>query len=199
MGRENILINIMSTEKRKVSTDALETLGNIISEGAGRDAIHLAVEPVEAGEYLSAGDHIGFLDGKASSRANKKLGIVDPFITGSIQPGQKFWLIVYPRQITSLRHVWEHPDFVDKQPVEEGLSEIDKSKAWIKNFADRIRQHPDSLMDAAERWAESEDYTYDNSESYKEHWEEFPEFWRHYEIVTGKTAEDKSSFFTCSC
>lgn len=37
-------------DKRSVSTDALETLGTIIDDRAGRDAIHLAVEPVHAGE-----------------------------------------------------------------------------------------------------------------------------------------------------
>lgn len=36
------------SDKRKVTTDALETLGNII-ESRGRDAIHLAAEPVVAG------------------------------------------------------------------------------------------------------------------------------------------------------
>lgn len=45
----------MSADNRKVTTDALETLGTIIGTSEGRDAIHLAVEPVEAGERLSPG------------------------------------------------------------------------------------------------------------------------------------------------
>src|SRR5690348_4912807 len=103
----------MSADKRSTHTDALATLGTIIEDG-GRDAIHLAVEPIEAGEQLYPGQHIGIVDGKASTKAKKKLGIVDPFIDGFVPKGQKFWLIVYPRQITSLRHVWEHPDFFNK-------------------------------------------------------------------------------------
>lgn len=101
----------MSVDKRKVSTDALETLGTIIDNTAGRDAIHLAVEPSVAGEILYAGQHIGYVNGKATTKAKKKVGIVDPFIIGPVPEGSMFWLVVFPRQITSLRHVWTHPDF----------------------------------------------------------------------------------------
>jgi len=185
-------------DKRKVTTDALETLGNIIESG-GRDAIHLAVEPIVAAENLYPGQHIGLVDGKASTKAAKKLGIVDPFISGFVPEGKMFWLVVYPRQITSLRHVWEHPEFPEKPVPVEITDPIEVSKKWINNFADRIRQHPQKLMDAADNWVENEDYTYDNSESYKGFWDEFPEFWKHYEIVTGKKPKEPQSFFTCSC
>lgn len=187
------------SDKRKVTTDALETLGNIIESG-GRDAIHLAVEPVVAAEDLYPGQHVGLGADGATTNGVKKLGIVDPFILGMIPKGKKFWLIVYPRTITSLRHVWEHPDFTEKNAIIE-LSEVGRSKLWINDFADRIRQHPESLMSAADLWVSSngEEYTYDNSETYKDHYEEFPEFWKHYKIVTGKTAKEETSFFTCSC
>ena len=36
------------SDKRKVSTDALETLGTLIGSDEKRDAIHLAVIPCEA-------------------------------------------------------------------------------------------------------------------------------------------------------
>ena len=74
----------MSGDKRKVSTDALETLGTIIDSEQKRDAIHLAVEPVEAGEMIKPGSRIGILNGKAYeitySNEIKDLGIADPFI-----------------------------------------------------------------------------------------------------------------------
>src|SRR5580698_4671880 len=101
-----------NAEKRSVSTDALETLGTIIDERAGRDAIHLAVEPVVAGETLIAGADVGFLeDGTVGGSAKTLLGIVDPFLKSPVLSGERFWLVVYPRQITSLRHVWTHPAF----------------------------------------------------------------------------------------
>jgi hypothetical protein len=105
----------MFADNRTVSTDALETLGMIHFKPEARDAIHLAVDPIVAGEALRPGEHIGIIGGKAYSRYEhrdiKLLGIVDPFLPREVQPGERFWLVVYPRQISSLRHVWEHPDF----------------------------------------------------------------------------------------
>lgn len=104
-----------NADKRSVSTDALETLGMIHFRPEQRDAIHLAVMPVEAGMPLMRGADIGIgTDGKAyTTQADVKLiGIVDPFIPNKgVKRGEKFWLVIYPRMITSLRHVWEHPAF----------------------------------------------------------------------------------------
>lgn len=190
------------SEDRPVHTDALRTLGTIIGEGEKRDAIHLAVEPVIASERLYPGQKVGLLDGKANTKA-KPLGIVDPFLAQSVEIGQRFWLVVFPRQITSLRHVWSHPDFADvAEPKNEPAdTKLAASQAWIAEFAAQIDQTPNRLMDAAEQWLNSGDYTYDNSESYKDHYAKFKEFWPHYEIVTGKTVaeSDRKSFFTCSC
>lgn len=189
------------SDKRKVTTDALETLGTIIEDG-GRDAIHLAVEPVVAGEVLYPGQHIGIRDGKALGVRDgvKALGIVDPFLTGRINPDQKFWLVVFPRQITSLRHVWSHPDFHEATEKNTDHNDpVEISKAWITAFAVEIDQTYHRLMKAADDWFYHNEYTYDNNESYKEHWDKFPEFWDHYKVVTGREPSEKESFFTCSC
>jgi hypothetical protein len=42
----------MTADQRSVATDALATPGTITDETAGRDAIHLAVEPVIAAHTL---------------------------------------------------------------------------------------------------------------------------------------------------
>lgn len=191
----------MSADKRSTHTDALATLGTIIDETAGRDAIHLAVEPVIAGEYLKPGSHIGIKNGRAYNAVTsniKRVGIVDPFLNKDVKTNQKFWLIVYPRTITSLRHVWEHPDFGNEtKPNIE--NDYDRSLAWIQRFAEDIDQTYNRLMEAADQWVESGDYTYDNSERYKDHYDKFEEFWEHYEVVRGRAPGSKESFFTCSC
>lgn len=195
----------MSGDKRSVHTDALATLGTIIGADEARDAIHLAVEPVIAAEKLWPGADVGILpDGKASTNAGKMLGIVDPFIKGGVRAGDRFWLIVYPRQITSLRHVWAHPDFPQAENITDDArpeTDVEASKKWIEAFAARLDQTPNRLMSAATEWLEYSDYTYENTETYKDHWGEFPEFWKHFSIVTGKDVDgrDGDYFFTCSC
>lgn len=191
-----------STDKRSVATDALETLGHCpIPDDSGRDAIHLAVEPVVAGMDLYPGQHVGLENGRAWASAAKKLGIVDPFLKGRVEPGQRFWLVVYPRQITSLRHVWSHPDFAGEGVPTASTDPVEVSRLWIEKFAATLDQTPNRLMEAAENYVECGDYTYDNSERYKNHWEAFPEFWRHYTIVTGNPAPKDATEvpFTCSC
>lgn len=115
-----------NTDKRTPHTDALDSLGTILNGTEHRDAIHLGVEPVIAGMPLIAGDRIGIKDGKAyrlKSRYDrgslKYMGIVDPFLSIPIQVDERFWLVVPPRTITSLRHVWEHPDFPKSQDIPE--------------------------------------------------------------------------------
>lgn len=201
----------MTNQTHKVATDALETLGMLIPENSGRDAIHLAVEPVVAGEHLYPSQRIKLVDGKAVS-ANTiadAIGIVDPFLSIPVMPDQRFWLVVLPRTITSLRHVWSHPAFPEERPFHADADEhyVDPqaaSKAWIEAFAASIEQTYNRLMAAADEWVESREYTYDNSESYKGNWDGFTEFWDHWERVTGRTGpdregHDRSSFFTCSC
>ena len=93
-------------------------LGKIIPDGATveRDAIHIAVAPVVAGESLDPSERVYMKWGEAWSHhpldREKVVGIVDPFLEVSIEKGQRFWLYLFPGSITSLRHDWTHPAFV---------------------------------------------------------------------------------------
>ena len=51
----------MPSDNRTVTTDALETLGSLITPAEGRDAIHLAVENVVAAMSLRPGEDVGFI------------------------------------------------------------------------------------------------------------------------------------------
>lgn len=193
------------SDKRQVATDALETLGTIIDHTAARDAIHLAVEPVVAAHMMEPGAHVGLMpDGRASELVTKKVGIVDPFLNRDVVAGDRFWLVVYPRQITSLRHVWEHPDF-PASPDVTLAPRYSASEQWIRNFADGVSLHYDVLMEGAAEWVDSKK---------RGGWGEYlcfgglleglsvpDEFWPHYEAVTGQQVEEdhRGSFFTCSC
>src|SRR4051812_23749632 len=87
-----------------------------------------------------------------------------------------------------------------------------ESVAWIEGFASElgapaINWDPSgpamtylTLMEAANRWVKDEFYTYMGAnETYRDLDEKFPEFWRHYEIVTGVKPKSATSFFACSC
>ncbi len=194
-----------SDDKRSVSTDALETLGTIIDEGAGRDAIHLAVEPVIAGEDgLQPGQHIGIQDGHAFSDGVKYVGIVDPFLLRPVRIGERFWLVVFPRQITSLRHVWSHPDFPEpservKLTTPPTDAERAASEEWLRQY---IASHdaPDyhTLIAATvEAQYAGTDYLYIRGQD--AHGEIPDEVYDHIERVIGEPLENRPGWFSCSC
>lgn len=135
-------------DKRTPHTDALETLGSIHEHREFRDAIHLAVEPVVAGEDLSVGEEITYVNGKAFAkrRGEESVGIVDPFLKERVREGQRFWLVVHPRMISSLRHVWSHPAF----PEEAEVDFLKKAQATPEEtFPELVAQTPEEL---AYRW-----------------------------------------------
>lgn len=192
----------MTADKRTVATDALETLGTIIDESAGRDAIHLAVEPVIAAEVLHPGQDVGFVEGGVG-RCPAPVGIVDPFLRLPVQKGERFWLVVYPRKITSLRHVWTHPAF-DDAPAQSD-SEKAEAERWLRAYADEIDEGFGTLIRAAEAYLDHGEYFYGAAEDgYHGKFEgesTHPDFWKHYQAYTGRIVptDKQDSFFTCSC
>ena len=187
--------------KRTVATDALETLGTIIDSTQKRDAIHLAVEPVEAGERLVPGEHVYVTNGVAwAAGANdESLGIVDPFLSGTVKKGQRFWFVMNPRTVTSLRHVWAHPAFPD-EPVagrsvtaQTGPSK-EESEAWLRKFADTA--DVPGYEDMMEVVSEDNGYpTFGSSAG-----GEIPdEFWPHAENVLDRKLRHRPKYFSCSC
>ena len=185
-----------SADKRPVSTDALATLGKIIDDTAARDAIHLAVEPAIAGEILEPGCHIGIKNGKAyrnmdSSKpghCDKHTGIVDPFLIRQVNEGQRFWLIVYPRQITSLRHVWVHPDFPDPE-IKPKSGSVEESKKWMMTWAKEWMQDEEDDDATAYNNAISAGHEthVGHHESAADHID--GEWWDHWENITGLKGE----------
>lgn len=192
----------MGADKRSVATDALETLGTLIGPNEKRDAIHLGVDPATAGETLTPGMHVTLRDGQAfCAEPNKGLGIVDPFLTGRVKRGERFWLVVYPRQITSLRHIWEHPGFpsstdVPTQEVDLGLM---RSKAFIDELAASVDLSTNRLMAGAKEYIRHGEYITGGSEMEGEYVPD--EFWNHYARVTKTDVpeEKRGNFFKCSC
>src|SRR5262249_7415610 len=105
------------------------SLGSLTTDGERRrDAVHVAVAPVTAAEALKPGQHVGFsLAGQTEAvgpvEPRRQIGVVDPFLEDPVQPGQGFWLFLYPNTVPSLRHVWTHPAFAPKVPGRAAVSD----------------------------------------------------------------------------
>jgi hypothetical protein len=192
------------SDKRKVSTDALETLGMIHTRDEKRDAIHLAVMPVTAARALEPGEHIGVKDGRASNAYMPHVGIVDPFLGNGPMNGDRFWLVIYPRKIQSLRHVWSHPAFPDElpEPAPAESGEMASAKAAIHYVAADLGVSDEALMDGAKTWLESngswEAYMHFGDDlSYG--WD-MDSFWNAYALLTGAEVPEKyrQAFFSCA-
>jgi len=186
------------SDKRRVATDALETLGTFIDDKQKRDAIHLAVEPVIAAQKLFPGQDVGLVEGGAGV-CDKPLGIVDPFLKGVVHPGQYFWLVVYPRQINSLRHVWTHPDFPEEISNITVEDTIQTSREWLEALAARLNLTYEDIINGAKEFIKGVGYLTVGYEMEDE--VNFPEFWTHYQIVTGEKVakENQGNFFSCYC
>lgn len=187
-------------DKRQVHTDALETLGMLIDETAERDAIHLAVLPVVADNDLKPGEHIGLTkDGLATKYASNFIGIVDPFLKDLVKKGERFWMVIYPREITSLRHVWTHPAILEQYNRE---TKVNESKRWLENFAKEWDVDYGCLVSSIvneNRWRGDEYLTVFDSDI---HGQIPEEFWHHVKIVFDiDVSNDRviPTYFSCSC
>ena len=167
-------------------------LGKIITTDQEKDAIHIAVAPMIAGEALSPGAHVGLLQDGRVARNTTHVGVVDPFLKKGVKPGERFWLYLYPGSITSLKHTWAHPAFEGKE-----LPVVSLSEQWIRNYCGSLGVGYDEMMHAAENYAKHGEYWCQGDRF--EGWSLDPEFWEHYEKVTGVKVEGKWGFFSCSC
>lgn len=188
-------------------------LGKLAKEGAVRDAVHVPIYPLEAGEKLSAKDDIVIgKDGRAYLCAvgDQATGIADPFLkvrSAIINEGDWFYICLYPNTVTGMVHHWAHPDFDNKTPDVPVHPEIKKAKEWLTYAAAHIEDHYgvctfERLMDKArDEWL-GEDYATAGFNSAMDFMNDnHVEFWRNYDIYTGgvNVNESHPTSFGCSC
>lgn len=188
-------------------------LGEIIEADrvVERDAIHIAVIPLEAHDEIDRGAFIRLkLNGKATQcEGDESIGVADPYISDwCIEPGQKFWACLKPGSITSLRHEWTHPAFpaaaltLDPNSiagqVARKLGETE-SERYIKDEGVEIDLTFEEMLQVARDYAKNGNYH--NTGSNEAQLRDAAQFWKHYEIVTGEKVPNssKDSFFSCSC
>jgi hypothetical protein len=196
----------MSADNRSVQTDALAALGTLIPDTVGRDAIHLAVEPVIAGDELQPGERITFFDGDTTTAVREDamstgpaLGIVDPFLRQPVQPGQRFLMVLLPGQIATLRHVWDHPAFPPAQAggVDLGVPPAAKptsdAKEWLRDFARQNHVPYDDLIRDAISWSncDAEPWWWSNTDA------DYDTFWSMLDELLGIRMERGEIDLSC--
>lgn len=95
-------------------------LGELLKGHEKRDAVHVAIEPVVAGEELEPGTRVGVsrLPGEPwflIHASGSTVGIVDPMLRQAVKKGERCYLWVYPNTVLSLRHSWIHPILGDER------------------------------------------------------------------------------------
>lgn len=174
-----------------MSDPILKSIGTILKKQQERDAIHVAVLCAKAEEHLVQGTTVKVENGLARhAKRAEAIGIVDPFLTKGVEPGQYFWVHIFPGTVTGMRHHYELPA-VDggKKPEPDA-----KSVAWLEAYADMTKTDYATLIEKVTEfvnngcsWA-----TMDNEHNY---YEVPDEFWTHFKVVTG--LDGSGHFWTC--
>lgn len=174
-----------------------DTIVGVILKGPQeRDAIHCAVAPVIAAERMRPGTHISLNEeGQAHGKA-PYLGIVDPFLHAHVEKGEQFYVFLYPRTVTSLKHHWEHPAF----PVpKRSALEVERAEEYFRALARDCEYEYDELLAGIKHFIETGEKVslgidtpgYDGDELF-----------RHYEALTGVKYQKKGEYygvFRCAC
>ncbi len=196
----------------------------VVCDGtARRDAIHFAIAPVCSDEILLPGQHVGLIGNSHTKvgQSDKPIGIVDPFLTKPIPAGSWFWMMLYQKTVTGMRHEWEHPAFVETEvkgkdiPLvaigkKTGVSRVEQmrkeSEIWLVEFCNNsdcpgFNKVMEKAIEIADGGSGSDfDYDYMHFDGMDAHGSIPPEFWTHVEIYLGRPIKGKkATHFSCSC
>lgn len=168
-------------------------LGEFIGSHRNRDAIHVAIAPVVAGCSLKPGQAIEMKEGEPGTVVASKysgFGIVDPFLWRGPEPGERFYAVLYPNSVTSLRHEWSHDDF----PAEGASPDDHDAEVRLREYArdqDVSYERLIEIMECGHRGGDEQMETTVPAE-----------IWSLYEIVTGEKVEEndqRREYMRCDC
>ncbi len=190
-------------------------LTKILTENdfAERDAIHVAVIPVICGEdYMQPGEKVKlkFNDTNIiiplhNNNDKDYVGVISPFLFdekyGSINKGDKVYLILKPNSVTEMRHHWKCPS------VDNIKKDVGDAEKWLRNFAEEWRFDYSEMIEAATNRNQGEWGNYITAHgkdlhSVGELGEDYLIFWEKIEELTGEKFDEEHKekvTFSCSC
>ncbi len=187
-------------------------LGESPSDDAQRDAVHVAVVPLIAGEkYMCRGQRFRLAHDSTTvalcgeyneGTLGAAIGIVNPFRKGGLKKGDRFWGFLFPGTVTGMRHEWKHPAFNDIPSPSDNPHE-----KWIRDFCDRWNFDYGQLIKNATATGGDEFSRYVVARGKDLHYAselggDYELFWQHLEQLLGKqyTPEHRSGLaWSCTC
>lgn len=92
-------------------------LGRKPEELGIKDAVHVAVVSLRAGQFLEPGQNITLNKEREAVAGNSdSFGVVDPFLSKSVKRGESFYGLLRMHEVPNVRHVWDHPEFTFEKP-----------------------------------------------------------------------------------
>lgn len=186
-----------------------QTIGTILTGEHERDAIHVAVMQVIAGEdWLHPGQGISIVYGTVNTVQKRELcyggahGVVDPFLTPPVRKGDRFWMFLLPGSTTAIRHRYTCPA-IDNRPG----AEISEHEHWLRSFADKWNFNYDELITQASAPHHDKYGNYIVAGGIDLHdagelGEDHDLFWHHLSALTGQNFSDehrKKFIWSCTC
>ncbi len=113
-------------------------IGELITTPQAKDATHIAIVPVIAGEMLYPAQHVGLISIPGvqpyvvGGGAIVPVGLVDPYLKNRVMPGDEFWLFIYPGKYRALRHAWVSEAFPDLVAVANGTTLLCSTQPEVK-------------------------------------------------------------------
>jgi len=139
-----------------MSINKKNLLGRSPEELGIKDAVHVAIVSLRAGQALKPADHITLNDEREAVRCDpsKSFGVVNPFVNGPTVRGTWFWGLLHMQEVPSVQHHWDHPEHSFAAPTTEP-----KRNKYLSEFADKLGITYEALMAACQTCAIKEQQT----------------------------------------
>ena len=176
-------------------------LGQLAPQTADRDATHVAVVPLVAATEMEPGTHCKVLLDGTAGLGDDPIGIVDPFLKANVKKGERFFLCLYPRTVTGLRHVYNHPALDTVVAAEASRKQA--SEKWLRDFCGSVDcpGYEMTIAVAIEHGLHGgkQDDEYLFFRDMDAHGEIPEAFWDHLEVISGMKMGHRATYFSCTC